>query len=417
MKFLFILFSLSFSALSADLDLHLNDLEALVKQNLSELKAAQIRITQSRLGRDVQMADFSFRADITSSYSLLTSSQDNFSFGYSPNSDERFSNALQISHYLYGFGRKKWIEAEASSNIDFARTQEKILTRNLVFKARLNFWSTLFAKASGDIAQQRLKLRLEEETDTKSLYEAGTLNRVDLLQSQVNALQSRNLLRQSTSRIQQNLRDLAASIGNQSDLIKTKGDLLKAKDLAKLFTELKNQLHSSYEISSLQINSAQSTSRIKQLDSFNKPELVGYGSVGTEGFSSHEHDDGWQVGVSLNWNLFDSRKRHNRQLIEHANIQANSHSIQAEVRERRRIYQGLHDEWTGLMDQLDNQALALMLAEENYTIARDQFRAGLLTLTQVSDVNLQFFENKFRLISLFYQSQIIKENLNFLLHQ
>ena len=414
MKHILLIISFIFSIQAEEQVIRIDDIESLVKQNLSEIKIANKRINQSQLQTDVELSRFGLKADIASSYSNLTSSRDNLSFAYSPESDERFSNALQLSHYIYGFGQKKWARAQGKNQTDKSLNQKKQLSRNLIFRARLSFWDQIFRKNLVVIANQRLKFREEEQQDTTGLFEAGTVNRVDLLQSQVNAIQSSNALRNSQGQLKKSLRNLQANIGLQNKTIILKEQLSTPKQMEKLFVSTEKRLLQGLNIQSYKLDSLVAQSRIEQIKALQKPELVGYASAGFEGYSAHEQDDGWQVGVSLNWNLIDGRRKQKLQIIEQENINANDYSIQIEIRERTRIYQGLLDEWESLYDQLYNQQRALDLAKENYEIAREQFRAGLIKLTQVSDINLQFFENQFRLISLQYDAQVIRENLLFL---
>jgi len=396
------------------LEIKLDDIRSLVIKNLSEIRNSEIRIQQTEVNKDLRIARFKTQGDVTAGYENLFESSEPLAFGYDNDDDERLSSFLKISQYLYGFGRKKWALEEGLAEVKLSRLQNAMMIRDLSFKARLDYWSYIFEQAGLEVAKERLKLSEEEEQDTESLFEVGTLSRVDVLQTKVTKMQSLNTTRAQKSRLNESMFAFASSIGEVTAKIKSFETLVPPKNVEKLLVQVKTMLDKSLEIAILEADSNVSRTKIEQVKSEYAPELYGLASAGVTGPETDDLEDGWLVGVTLNWTILDGKRRGSRQLFESKNILANDFSVKAEIRERTRIYLQLESQWESLAEQIYNEKKALEFAEENYTIAREQYRAGLLTLLQVSDVNLQLVESRYRLLSIIYQMQVLRENLLYL---
>ena len=237
---------------------------------------------------------------------------------------------------------------------------------------------------------------------------------MDVLQTKVTKMQSLNTTRAQQSRLNESMFAFASSIGEVTAKIKSLETLVPPKNVEKLLVQVKTMLDKSLEIAILEADSNVSRTKIEQVKSEYAPELYGLASAGVTGPETDDLEDGWLVGVTLNWTVLDGKRRGSRQLFESKNILANDFSVKAEIRERTRIYLQLESQWESLAEQIYNEKKALEFAEENYKIAREQYRAGLLTLLQVSDVNLQLVESRYRLLSIIYQMQVLRENLLYL---
>ena len=396
------------------LELKLEDISKHVIANLSEIRNSELRIEQSEINKELRLSNFKTQGNIQAGYDNLVDGDNSMAFGFQLDEDERISSSFQVSQYLYGFGRKKWATEQGMAEINLSRLQNSMMIRDLTFKARINFWTHIFEKAGLNIAKERLKLAEEEESDTESLFEAGTLSKVDVLQTRVSKMQAKNTTKSQSSRLKKSMHELASSIGKVHAQIVSSTELTPPKNIEKLFVEVRAMLDQSLDIAIFKAESKISQTRIEQTQSEYLPELYGSASAGVVGPSTDDLEEGWLLGLTLNWAILDGKQRDNKALFETKNILANDFSIKAEIRERNRIYQQLWADWESLTEQISNERDALEYAEENYEIAREQYRAGLLTLLQVSDVNLQLVESRFRLLSIIYEMQILHENLLYL---
>ncbi|MDD7984161.1 TolC family protein [Lentisphaera marina] len=417
MTIYFLMLSFSYAQEKAEaepMQVKLDDIRALVVKNLSEIRNSEIRIQQTEANKDLRVSRFKTQGDVSAGYENLFDSSEPLAFGFENNEDERLNSSLSISQYLYGFGRKKWALEEGLAEVKLSRLQNAMMIRDLSFKARVDYWSYIFEQAGLEVAKERLKLSEEEEQDTESLFEAGTLSRVDVLQTKVSKMQALNTTRSQESRLNESMFEFASSIGKVHSKIKSIETLSPPKHVEKLLVEVKRMLDKSLEIATLEADSNVSRTKIEQVKSEYAPELYGLASAGVTGPDTDDLEDGWLVGVTLNWAILDGKQRSSRQLFESKNIIANDFSVKAEIRERTRIYLQLESQWESLAEQIYNEKQALAFAEENYKIAREQYRAGLLTLLQVSDVNLQLVESRYRLLSIIYKMQVLRENLLYL---
>ena len=130
------------------------------------------------------------------------------------------------------------------------------------------------------------------------------------------------------------------------------------------------------------------------------PNLVGsgtYGVTGVTGFpaSSGRSTNGfvdsgneWQVGLSLNWSIFDGGGK----IARYKEAKANLEASQARVRDTElQVWQSVEQSYLNLgeaEERIGAARKAVESAEENYQLARGRFDAGVANIIELTDAQL-----------------------------
>jgi outer membrane protein len=130
------------------------------------------------------------------------------------------------------------------------------------------------------------------------------------------------------------------------------------------------------------------------------PNLVGsgtYGVTGVTGFpassarsTSGFTDSGneWQVGLSLNWSIFDGGGK----IARYKEAKANLEASRARVRDTElQVWQSVEQSYLNLgeaEERIGAARKAVESAEENYQLARGRFDAGVANIIELTDAQL-----------------------------
>jgi outer membrane protein TolC len=130
------------------------------------------------------------------------------------------------------------------------------------------------------------------------------------------------------------------------------------------------------------------------------PNLVGSGTYGvaavtgfpasgarsTNGFTDSGNE--WQVGLSLNWSIFDGGGK----IARYKEAKANLEASQARVRDTElQVWQSVEQSYLNLgeaEERIGAARKAVESAEENYQLARGRFDAGVANIIELTDAQL-----------------------------
>ncbi len=130
------------------------------------------------------------------------------------------------------------------------------------------------------------------------------------------------------------------------------------------------------------------------------PNLVGsgtYGITGVTGFPAagsrstsgfNEVGNEWQVGLSLNWSIFDGGGK----IARYKEAKANLEAALARVRDTElQVWQSVEQSYLNLgeaEERIGAARKAVESAEENYQLARGRFDAGVANIIELTDAQL-----------------------------
>jgi outer membrane protein TolC len=132
------------------------------------------------------------------------------------------------------------------------------------------------------------------------------------------------------------------------------------------------------------------------------PNLVGSGTYGITGVTGGiavagtsrsasgftDYGNEWQVGISLNWSIFDGGGK----IARYKEAKANLEASQARVRDTElQVWQSVEQSYLNLgeaEERIGAARKAVESAEENYQLARGRFDAGVANIIELTDAQL-----------------------------
>ncbi len=111
--------------------------------------------------------------------------------------------------------------------------------------------------------------------------------------------------------------------------------------------------------------------------------------------------------MQLSWNLFGGGSNLAGRSSAKYEMKAAESRLALLRKELARNIESLEINMESLLQRIRKQEEAVQLSRENYEDARGQYRAGMITVTQLGDFNLAYSEARFNLAALHYSMRIL----------
>lgn len=399
-----VLLLLNTSAFAAPLELSLSDSVKLALDNNPAIKMAQS--DQDRSGWSLDEAETAKMPTLSlgSSYNLK---QSNPTAG-----GNDINNSLRLSWQLYSGGRIEGQIDQAKQNVKSAQIGVEKAKDQVRQDATTTYYAVLQAGSLVSVNQQTV-LNLEEHLKTvQAKYDAGVVAKSDVLRAEVELANAR----QNLIKVQNNYELAKISLLNtmmlDSNTELTLTDSLSYVKFDKSLDECltltgKNRP----EIAQADISIAIAEKAVDTAASGRLPSVSLSASNGwSDGFLPN--NDNWSVGVSASWNLFDAgavsaKVKQADASLSKAQEQAKQVKTNA-LLEVRQNYLSLGEAGK----RLDTNAVAVDKAEEDLSIAREKYNAGVGTNLDVIDAQLALTQAKTNRIQALYDYNASLAKLN-----
>jgi outer membrane protein TolC len=320
----------------------------------------------------------------------------------------------ELSQILYAGGRiLRSLELEKNLYKQ-ADQQELSDIRDIVKVVKSTFDAVLFQKAAMDILQDRFVQRQKELEDARNLWEAGVVILLDVRQAQLSLNFADDGLKESEASHMQALIDFNVSMGRSGgeQLLFPKGTLDEMGDLDEmlhcLYAGIDNQDLLDIELRKTEAEAARLNHQIVRGDYY--PELRFLSTAATQGESRTDMDEFWSVGLQMRWKFLDGGLTRARSAEAGAQLRSARENLERTKKDLSGLVEKISVNHETLQKRKLLQIEAVKLAEENYEDAREQYRAGTITLTDLGVFNLRFAEARFNLIQIYFlQRQLMVE--------
>ena len=333
--------------------------------------------------------------------------------------DRNLSAGIVGSQLLFAGGRI-WRSLELEQNLwNRADLQYSTGKRDIVKGVKMAFDTVLLEQAVLDILTDRLKQRQNELDDAKDLREVGMVTSLDVRQAMLNLSFAQDALKAEEISYREALIDFNLSLGRSGgeEPWIPEGKLEEIPDMGMLFSHLKTAFSGENLLDIVtkknQADGAELTYEIAKGE--NLPEVALVASGKTDGEEFDETDESWNLGIQINWNIFDGGLVH----AKTASALSEMRMADENLKKTRKILAG-EIEKIGISiqsfeERIHLQREAVNLSGQNYEDAREQYRAGTITLTQLGDFNLNYAEARFILQRLFFSRRGLLNNTDALL--
>lgn len=299
--------------------------------------------------------------------------------------DKSFAFRAAVSLPLYTSGRiSSGIDA-ATALLNSAQSEEKQVTRDLKLEVAESYVAVLRTQRAVEVAQSNVASLSSHFGDVRNLLDQGLVARNDFLAAQVALSDAR----------QKSLR-----AGNALELAQSQYNRLLGRTLDQP-VKIDEVAAEPYEgtIDTLTVRALESRLELVRFDERAKSLRFTAAGISAEtdpqvsvtgAYSYKEnryvvHEDMWSFVVGLKWNIFDggiSRNRAGSVLREADSLEELKKDLAS------RIALDVKRHWLDTIEasrRIDVTREATVQAEENLTVARDRYREGVGTNTEVLD--------------------------------
>jgi outer membrane protein len=300
--------------------------------------------------------------------------------------DTRNNSRLALSQLLFDFG-KTWAATDAArANAGSSKEDVEIQRDLIVLAVKEGYFNLLFANRLVAVQQEAVARAELNLRSARGFYEVGTRPKfdvtraeVDLANAQVALIQAQNAVR--LSRVALNTAmgiDVTAPTEVQDILRYEPFPLEHPRLLAEALTH-----RPEYRQVKVRVEAADATVRQTFRDFF--PNVTGNAFVGT---TRADMNEVWELGVALNWPIFDGGNR----IARYREAKANLEAARARVRALElQIAQETELAYLNVVEseqRIQAARKAVESAEENFRLAQGRFDAGVGTIIELTDAQL-----------------------------
>ncbi len=384
--------------------LSLDDSVAMALKNNSAIKIAAVDQDKAHFGIDAAEAG---RLPVLS----LTGSDSRGNSLVGSDTANNFNTSLHISMPIYTGGRISGQIDQAKFNADAADLGVVKAEQQTKLDATTGYFSILQTRNLVQVNQETVDNMVSHLKNVQAQYNAGTVAQGDVLQSQVELANAQQNLTKA-----QNANAVAEASFNN-----TVGQALDTKSAYQdeftydpyamtLDDSIKLALKNRPEIGQSQDSIAAAKAGVTIADSGRLPTVDITGGTGRVG-SDFPGNNNWSVGVTANWNLFDSGLT--KAQIEQAKAAVSEAAIQ-DKQVRDGIELEVRTDYLSMKEaeqRIQTSSVAVNQGADSLKIAEAKYAAGVGTNIDVIDAQLALTQAKTNATQALYDFNVDKAQL------
>jgi TolC family type I secretion outer membrane protein len=314
------------------------------------------------------------------------------------NQEQPWSAQIEVSQLVYSGGRIIAALRAAKLTDQIAALGFQRAVADIILSVRTNFYQIQLNKAQIEVREQSVTLLEQQLRDAQSRFDVGAVPRFNVLRAEVelaNAkpplIRAQNDLRLSKEGLVKLLAIDSKSQRNDFTPVNFEGRLVYEHRVWELATALQQALDHRPELLQADRQIGIAKANVKVAAAGYKPEASVFADYGWKD-SAFADDinklrDGWTVGASLNWAIFDGmltrgRVTQARALLQEANLDYADTRRQVELEVRQ-----AYSDYLQTLELIEAQKKTVEQAEESLRLAEARFRAG--TGTQLDVLSAQ----------------------------
>jgi outer membrane protein len=297
------------------------------------------------------------------------------------------SARLALSQILYDFG-KTFAATEVSKRLAAVAKEDVEVQRDVIVLAvKQAYFNLLFGQRLIKVNEAALKRADLNLRSARGFYEVGTQPKsavaraeVDVANAKVSLIQARNAER--LARVALNT-GMGIPVETPTQIVDVLGERPPYQlDHAKLLGEALSH-RPEYKQAKLRVDAAEATVKL-QFRSF-LPDITGNAFIGRSTLDWHEI---WELGLNMNWTIFDGGNR----IARYRESLASLKSAEAQVRSQElTIAQDVEQASLNVAEadeRIEAAKAAVASADENFRLAQGRFDAGVGTILELTDAQL-----------------------------
>ncbi len=294
---------------------------------------------------------------------------------------------ISLSQVLFDFG-KTFASVNASRSLADVSLEELELQRQVIALAvKEAYTNMLFGQRVIRVnqqAQERAELNLRS---ARGFFDVGTRPKsdvtraeVDVANARVDVIRARNFER--SSRVALNIA-MGIAADTPTQIVDNLAYQPTALDRARLQSDALRH-RPEFRQAKLRADNAEALAKRAFLDFF--PDITGSGFYGA---SRADMNEVWELGLNLNWPLFDGGNRIARYREARANFDAAKARVKAQELDISREVEQAIIAVDEAQERIQAAQKAVESAQENFRLAQGRFDAGVGTILELTDAQLE----------------------------
>jgi len=324
---------------------------------------------------------------------------------------ERYSASLGVSQTIFDFGKTYFQTKAQSNNLESAKMDLENITLQVAFNVKQAYYQLLVAMRDLEVSQETVKQFEQHLEQAKGFYEAGkkpkfdvTKAEVDLSNAKLNLIKMENAL--EVAKV--NLKN-AMGIPDSPDF--SIEDNLEFERYEINFEQAKSKAFESRpDLKSSLAKENAAKNSVKLAWTGYAPSLSGTAAYQWAG-EDLPMDDGWSVGLNLNFPIFNGFLTQHQVNESKANLniaRANQELLkQSVLLEVQQAYLNLK----AAEQSIPAAELAVKSAEENLELANARYSAGVGSPIEVTDAQVAYANAQLNYIQALYDYKIAQASL------
>ena len=352
---------------------------------LADYQAARLRVDQalSPLLPQLTGSWTAARTQSVSQSTATTTRDDRTITSWSTSTLARVS----LSQLLFDFGKNYATVESARKQADVALEDIELQRQIIAFAVKEAYTNMLFSQRLIRVNQQALERADLNLRSARGFFEVGTRPKsdvtraeVDVANARVDVIRARNAER--TARVALNVA-MGLPADTPTSIIDNLAYQAVAVDRAVMQTEALRQ-RPEYRQLKLRADAADALARRAYTDFF--PDITGGGFYGA---SRADMNEVWELSLNLNWTIFDGGNRIARYREARANVDGARARVKAQELEISREVEQNVIGVEEAQERIQAAQKAVESAQENFRLAQGRFDAGVGTILELTDAQLE----------------------------
>lgn len=304
---------------------------------------------------------------------------------------------VTVNQDLYTGGRNYTAVQREKLLLEAAEWDYRTALNSILADVQARYYAVLLARESIDVQEELVRLREASLKSEEAKLQAGSVSRFNVLRAEVALSNSRAPLIRARNDLRIAREELKRALGIEGKNEETpdvKGDFTFSPVLVQLDDSLAKAQQQRPELKRLELvrEAAKKGVRIQQAQYY--PNVQAYAGYGVQGarFGGANKTEGWEAGLTGQWNLFDSFRTQGA--VEAARSASESARISlSEVKEAvdievRRAFSSLQE----AQELADASRMVVNQAKESVRLAQARFDVGSATQLDVLESQVALTE-------------------------
>ena len=291
-----------------------------------------------------------------------------------------------LSQLLFDFGKTVAATDAAKSNAESSKEDVEIDRSDTVLQVKESYFNFLFGQRLVKVNQEAVARAELNLRSAKGFFEVGTQPKftvtraeVDVANAQVTLIQAKNAVRLARVALNTAMGISATAPTEVQDILSYEPFPV---DESRLLAEAL-QRRPEYRQIKVRVEAAEATLRQNFRNFF--PDIT---SNAFYGAARADMNEIWELGLTLNWSIFDGGNK----IAKYKEAKANLEAAQSRVRvEELSIWKEVEQSYINVIEteeRIQAAKKAVESAQENFRLAQGRFDAGVGTIIELTDAQL-----------------------------